>query len=76
MQPSSLMKLSFLPARSLVAEGPLPADPYSAFLQRGSRVADGANRGNNKDGSAVYTNEHASHSIRRVRLQSSRSKAR
>lgn len=34
MQPSSSMKLSFLPVRSSVAEGCLPADPYSAFLQR------------------------------------------
>jgi hypothetical protein len=32
VQPSSSMKHSFSPARSSVAEGTLPADPYFAFL--------------------------------------------
>jgi hypothetical protein len=57
--PSSSMKHSFSPARSLVAEGHLPADRYSAFLQHSSRVADGTNRGNNKVGSAVYRDERS-----------------
>lgn len=34
MQPSSSMKYSFSPARSSVAEGTLPADPYFAFLDK------------------------------------------
>src|SRR5271156_1282466 len=76
VRPSSAMKQSFLPARSSGAEGHLPADPHLAFLQRSSRVADGANRGNNKVGSAVYTSEQASHAIRGMRLRSSRRKAR
>ena len=71
MRPSSLMKQSFFPARSSVAEEPLPADPDSAFSQRSSRAADGANRGNNKVGSAVYRDERASHAIQGMRLRSS-----
>jgi hypothetical protein len=54
VQRSSLTKQSFLPARSSVAEGPLPPDPYSDLLQHNSWAVDAANGGNNKVGSPVY----------------------